>query len=80
MPHRGGVRSPLARALVVSLALVGAFGAVVAGVEIALFADQRDARWWLLASFPAGGLVYLAAGLEAWRRRPSNRTGPIMVI
>lgn len=64
----------------VSLALIGAFGAVVAGVEIALFADQDIAPWWLLASFPAGGLVYLAAGLEAWRRRPSNRTGPIMVI
>src|SRR3712207_3839969 len=80
MAHRGGVRSPLGRALVVSLALIGAFGAVVAGVEIALFADQRVAHRWLLASFPAGGVVYLAAGLEAWRRRPSNRTGPIMVI
>ncbi len=80
MAHRGGVRSSLARALVVSLALIGAFGAVVAGVEIALFADQRVAHRWLLAMFPAGGVVYLAAGLEAWRRRPSNRTGPIMVI
>jgi signal transduction histidine kinase len=64
----------------VSLALIGAFGAVVAGVEIALFADQPVALWWLLALFPAGGVVYLAAGLEAWRRRPSNRTGPIMVV
>ncbi|GAB3197672.1 hypothetical protein GCM10027261_23490 [Geodermatophilus arenarius] len=80
MAHRGGVRSPLARALMVGLALIGASGAVVAGVEIALFADRGGAGWWLLALFPAGGLVHLAAGLEAWRRRPSNRTGPIMVI
>ncbi len=64
----------------VSLALIGALGVVVAGVEIALFAEQGAAPWWLLASFPAGGLVHLAAGLEAWRRRPSNRTGPIMVL
>ncbi|PRY50243.1 histidine kinase/DNA gyrase B/HSP90-like ATPase [Geodermatophilus tzadiensis] len=62
------------------LALIGACGAVVAGIEIALFADQRVVPWELLALFPAGGLVWLAAGLEAWRRRPSNRTGPIMVI
>ncbi|WP_448639323.1 sensor histidine kinase [Geodermatophilus sp. URMC 63] len=74
------MRSPLARALMVSLALIGALGVVVAGVEIALFAEQGAAPWWLLASFPAGGLVHLAAGLEAWRRRPSNRTGPIMVL
>ena len=64
----------------VSLALIGALGIVVAGVEIALFADRGAGPWWLLASFPAGGLVHLAAGLEAWRRRPSNRTGPIMVL
>jgi signal transduction histidine kinase len=80
MAHRGGVRSPSGRALAVGLALIGAFGAVVAGVEIALFVHQGVALWWLLALFPAGGCVYLAAGLEAWRRRPSNRTGPIMVI
>ncbi|MGR7027169.1 ATP-binding protein [Geodermatophilus sp. URMC 62] len=74
------MRSPLARALMVSLALIGVLGVVVAGIETALFAEQDTGPWWLLASFPAGGLVHLAAGLEAWRRRPSNRTGPIMVL
>ncbi|MCZ2826176.1 MULTISPECIES: sensor histidine kinase [unclassified Modestobacter] len=76
MPPGGEVRS----SLTLSLALIGTSGALVAGVEMALFADQRVAPWWLLASFPAGGLVHLAAGLVAWRRRPGNRTGPIMVI
>ena len=57
MPHRGGVRSPLARALMVSLALIGAFGAVVAGVEVGLLADQDVAPWWPHALFTAGGQV-----------------------
>jgi signal transduction histidine kinase len=80
MAQRRGARSSLARSLMVGLVLVGAFGAVLAGVEVAVLAGPPAGPGWLLAMFPAGGVVHLAVGLEAWRRRPSNRTGPIMVL
>jgi signal transduction histidine kinase len=66
--------------LTVALGLIGALGVVVGGVEIALFADQGAGPLRLLLLFPAAAFVYLAAGLVAWRRRPSNRTGSVMVI
>jgi signal transduction histidine kinase len=35
---------------------------------------------WLYDLYPAAGLVYVAAGVVAWWRRPSNRLGTIMVF
>ncbi|HTU15200.1 MAG TPA: ATP-binding protein [Solirubrobacterales bacterium] len=35
---------------------------------------------WVVALFPAMALVYVAAGLAAWTRRPSSRLGLIMIF
>jgi hypothetical protein len=35
---------------------------------------------WLYSLFSLAGLVYLAAGLAAWWRRPSNHIGAIIVL
>ena len=49
-------------------------------VEIAvLFSGPVDPPWQVVL-FPVVGWVYLAAGVTAWLRRPSNGMGPLMVI
>ncbi|MPY93921.1 MAG: sensor histidine kinase [Acidimicrobiia bacterium] len=80
MARRRGGRSSLARSLSTALALIGVLGLVIGGSEIAMFASEDAGPVWLLGLFPAAGFVFLGAGLEAWRRRPSNRTGSIMVV
>jgi hypothetical protein len=35
---------------------------------------------WVLLLFSAVGLGYVLAGLLAWSRRPSNRTGPLLCL
>ena len=61
---------------VVALAL--AAGAVVAWLELA--SEHRDARvaWAVFA--PVVGWSFIGTGLYAWRRRPENRTGALMVL
>lgn len=49
-------------------------------IELVLLAGNTTFPFLILASFPVVGLVYLAAGLLAWRRRPANRMGPLMAI
>lgn len=80
MARRQGGRSSLARSLTSALALVGLLGVVVGAMEVALFLHEGAGPVWVLVLFPAAGFVFLGAGLEAWRRRPSNRTGSIMVL
>jgi signal transduction histidine kinase len=63
------------------LALVALAGAllVLGGVEVVLLVDGPVTPTWALMLFPFGAGAYAAAGLLAWWRRPSNRTGAIMV-
>jgi signal transduction histidine kinase len=66
-----------ARAGVVVLVALAA-GAVVVALELA--SGHRDARvvWAVFA--PAVGWSFVGTGLYAWRRRPENRTGALMIL
>jgi signal transduction histidine kinase len=55
-------------------------GLVLAGVEIALLIDGPLRPIGLLLLFPLVGTIYLATGLLAWRRRPANRVGALLVF
>ena len=69
----------MARAFGGALLLLGVGGVVIAAVEIALF-WPLEGPVWLYSLFSLAGLVYLAAGLAAWWRRPSNYIGAIIVL
>ncbi len=69
----------MARAFGGALVLLGAGGVIVAAVELALFWPV-EGPLWLYSLFPLTGLIYLAAGLVAWWRRPSNRIGVIIAL
>jgi signal transduction histidine kinase len=50
------------------------------GVEIVLlFAGAADPPWQVVL-FPVVGWVYLATGVAAWLRRPSNRVGALLIV
>jgi len=63
------------------LALVALAGTLLllGGIEVALLVAGPMTPTWALLLFPLCGAIYAAAGLLAWWRRPSNRTGAIMV-
>jgi signal transduction histidine kinase len=67
---------PLTLALIV-LAVATLF---VAGLEAALLLHRPTAPIWVLMLLTATGVAYVVAGLLAWGRRPSNRTGPLLCI
>lgn len=52
----------------------------MAGIEIGLLLDQSRPDPWIAALFPVVGVIYLAAGLLAWARRPSSRLGLLIVV
>ncbi len=70
-----GVRAP-------SMALILLAAAVVltGGVEAALLAHDYDGPLFVVELFPVAGIIFAAAGLVAWERRPSNQLGAIMVV
>jgi signal transduction histidine kinase len=61
-----------------SALLVAVAALCVAGAELALML-QPPAAPWVAVLFPAVALVYVAAGLTAWTRRPSSRLGVLIV-
>jgi signal transduction histidine kinase len=71
-------RSPVAGSLGAALTAVAAAAALTGAIEFALYPSSGAGPAWLLDLFTVGGLVYVAAGLVAWWRRPSNRLGAIM--
>ncbi len=73
------MRSSLSRSLDRSLATLLATGALLAAVEVALLPLDGPAGP-LLVGFPVVFVIYLAAGLLAWYRRPSNRMGGLIVF
>lgn len=73
------MRSSLSRSLGRSLGALLVAGGMLAAVELALLPLDGPAGL-LPAGFPAVFLVYLAAGLVAWYRRPSNRMGPLIAL
>ena len=68
------------RSLRLTLSLLALAGLALAGTEMALFLAGPAAPAWLFLSFAAVGLLYVAAGVLAWRRRPSNRTGALLCL
>lgn len=82
-PRRSPVRSagfvrpgPLRDALVA----IGVVTTVAAGIEIGVLLDQSGPDRAAEALLPVVSLVYLAAGLVAWARRPGSRLGLLIVI
>jgi signal transduction histidine kinase len=62
-----------------ALATIGAAATLLAGIEVVLLAAGPIASIWQVYLFPAYGLLYIATGLFAWARRPSNGMGAIIV-
>lgn len=62
-----------------SALLIAVAALFAAGAELVLMM-QPPAAHWAAALFPAGALVYVAAGLIAWTRRPSSRLGFLLVV
>ncbi|UGS35118.1 ATP-binding protein [Capillimicrobium parvum] len=67
------------RTLPLALAALGATLLLLGAVEIALLEAGPATPTWAVLLFPLVGWIYAAAGLLAWWRRPSNRTGAVMV-
>lgn len=70
------LRSSLRPALIA----VGAVAAALTGVQWAWIADLDAPFGWLLESYGIVGFVTIAVGLWLWDRRPSNRTGMLLVV
>ncbi len=62
-----------------ALALVAAVTVAFAALEIALLITHHQALPGVLVLFPIVALIYLAAGVVAWWRRPSNRFGVLLI-
>jgi signal transduction histidine kinase len=62
-----------------AIALIGAVAVGSIGGELALLIERGFEPAWFLPAFPLTAAVYVATGLFAWRRRPSNRIGPLIV-
>lgn len=71
-------RSPAARSLGAALVSLAVAAALIAVIEFALYPGSGAGPVWVLGLFTVAGLVYVAAGLVAWWRRPSNGLGAIM--
>jgi signal transduction histidine kinase len=66
---------PLALAIVVAALATG--GGVIA---LALASDHKDAQVAWAIFGPAVGWSFVGTGLYAWRLRPENRTGALMIL
>lgn len=77
---RGMMRSSLSLSFGIALVLL-AFGALLLGTfELALVLPGSGEGWWVHLLFVAVFWTYVAAGLFAWWRRPSNRMGALIVV
>jgi signal transduction histidine kinase len=73
-------RRTASRTLVVALAQLAVAVVALGLVQIALVLSlPAGAPYWALCCFAIGAWIYLAAGIVAWLRRPTNRLGAIMV-
>jgi hypothetical protein len=60
--------------------LVTAITVALAALEITLLITNHAAVPGVLVLFPIVALIYLAAGVVAWWRRPSNRFGVLLIF
>ncbi|MHC1561273.1 sensor histidine kinase [Actinomycetospora sp. C-140] len=76
----GGTRSSAStRTLRLALAVLVGSTLLTAAIEMVLLVGSREAPYGLLVLLPSTGVVYVAVGAVAWARRPSNRTGVLLV-
>jgi signal transduction histidine kinase len=68
------------RTLRLALLQLGLAALALTGVEISLFVHGSAGPLWVLLLFSGVGLGYMLAGLLAWSRRPSNRTGALLCL
>jgi class 3 adenylate cyclase len=59
--------------------LTGAAIGLVVATAAGLVALRAGAAWVLVVQTQIVGITYLVAGAIAWRRRPDNATGPLLV-
>ena len=78
MAERG--RSLRSATLLWSLGVIGGSLLLFAAVETVLVVVGPVEPTWLILAFPLMGVLYGATGVEAWRRRPSNRIGLLLVL
>ena len=78
MAERG--RSLRSATLLWSLGVIAGSLLLFAAVETVLVVVGPVEPTWLILAFPVMGLLYGATGVEAWRRRPSNRIGLLLVL
>lgn len=76
--HPAVMRSNLARSLDRALVVILCAGLLLVALQLAVLSFDGPAGW-LPALFPLIFTVYLAAGLIAWYRRPSNRMGALIL-
>jgi signal transduction histidine kinase len=80
MPRPEWVRSSVSISLGKAILAVGAASVAFAGVELACLEWDRGTEIVAADALQIGcGLVYVATGLAAWWRRPSNSLGLLMV-
>ena len=77
--HDRGQPAP-SRPLTRALGWLGGGVGFLAATVVILVASSPERPVWVNLLFPAAGLVYLVAGLVAWRRRPSNGIGPLLIF
>ena len=69
-----------AQSLRLALTVLAIAACFLAGVEVVLFLHRPTGPIWVLLLFIAVAVEYVVAGLLAWARRPSNRTGPLLCL
>ena len=68
------------RTIGLAVAEVAAAGVLLGCVELALVLSEPSwGPWWAVVLWTVVAWIYLAAGVLAWLRRPSNRMGPLMI-
>jgi signal transduction histidine kinase len=76
---RSPMRGPGNRAVGPALTHLCAVSAILLLVELALLVDGPDEAPWIAPAYPVIAAVHVGTGVLAWYRRPSNRTGRLLV-
>jgi peptidoglycan/LPS O-acetylase OafA/YrhL len=70
---------PVSNRLTVAIVLA-ALAAAAGVVAIVLSSDNEDVGTVFAVFWPTVGCSFVGTGLYAWRARPENRTGALMVL
>lgn len=63
-----------------AVVLLGLFGVLLAATEFAVIAHVDAPYSWVMEMYPEAALVFVLGGVLAWLRRPSNRTGQLLLL